>query len=118
MQGTRGAHWTWRRGFADFVTDRRLESFYKIQVQNPIEELIDLPIPLPAEIADKRANCFNAVQLYHAHSNAASFTGSEEFVAYMFKHFAQLDTRAEQGAGDVLIIWSRTSGDLAKGEIA
>lgn len=66
----------------------------------------------------QKANCFNAVQLYWNDSAEQKFTGPEEFVAYIEKNFSQIPQAREAQAGDVVIVWSRSSNILVHGQIS
>jgi hypothetical protein len=80
-------------------------------------ELIKKSIPLGDEIASGRANCFNAVELYHGHSDKVQFTGAESFVSYLFTKFMQINSQETSVVGDVSVVWSRTSDFLPIGKI-
>jgi hypothetical protein len=82
-----------------------------------VQELIQMSNPLPKDFEKSRANCFNAVQLFHSHSDEASFVGPEEFVAYLFKEFIQLPSHTVLKIGDVSVVWSRSSDFLPLGQI-
>ncbi len=64
-----------------------------------------------------RANCFNAVQLYWQDIRMASYLGPEDFVRYLEEHFIQLQSTREVFAGDVTVVWSRTSDALENRQI-
>lgn len=64
-----------------------------------------------------RANCFNAVELYQQDSDVQKFTGPQEFVEYIAKKFKQVSLEEEFNIGDISIIWSRNSFQLAPGQI-
>jgi len=84
---------------------------------NLIQELIQMPIPLPEEFVSKRANCFNAIQLYWGDCQEAEFTGPEEFVSFVCKYFKQSAVEEVSEAQDLIIVWSRSSAYLPLGEI-
>ena len=82
-----------------------------------LEELLQLSLPLPTEIAEARANCFNAIQYYWFDTEELKFVGPEDFVAHLNRHFEQIAQSDERVSGDVWTVWSRTSDDLPVGTI-
>lgn len=85
---------------------------------NPhIQELLKLTLPLPLEISQARANCFNAVQFFWSDQTALKFTSPTEFVTYIDLNFRQITTEEKQICLDVAIIWSRSENLLPRGSI-
>lgn len=82
-----------------------------------IRRLLELQKPLPQKIAEKRANCFNAVQLFWEDESEPAFTGPVEFVEYLESKFRQLSDDEEHISLDVAVIWSRSSDALPIGAI-
>ncbi len=81
-------------------------------------ELLENPIPLPQEISAARANCFNGVQIFWREAERLGFVGPEEFVVYLNSKFTQImDFGVVPWAGDVEVIWSRTSNVVPIGAI-
>lgn len=86
-------------------------------MKKSIKSLLQLPVPLPKEITDLRANCFNAVQLYFDEIDKPIFLGPEEFVLYLQSKFVQITLDLKTKTGDVSVVWSRSASLLAVGEI-
>lgn len=86
-------------------------------MNNLVEKLIENSLPIAQEIADRRANCFNAVQLFYGDSDQLTFVGPEDFVSYIQNHFRQLSEQETQESNDVSIVWSRNSDILHVGQI-
>jgi len=86
-------------------------------VRELIQNLLRLPVPLPDLLVANRANCFNAIQLYWNDTADLHFVGPEEFLTYIKFHFTQIKVSLPQQAGDVAVIWSRSSDLLPVGSI-
>lgn len=82
-----------------------------------LQKFLDLQAPLPEEIKENRANCFNAVQLFWSDKTVPDFTGPGEFVDYLEAKFDQLSSNEKQNSSDVVVVWSRSSSILPVGKI-